>query len=231
MSEEEIYRYLRGDMNKEALQAFEERLATDEALQIEVQHSRQLLRVLSEDRLDFRNKLAAVVEQKRKPAQKPVRFLVAAVLALLLLSTIAYFTLQTGPDAQALAISYTEPYPDVLTSRDSAAMVIPLQAYNLGDYEAAIAALQPVWEVDKDAFAGMYLGVSYLMRNDPNQAAAILNDVVAQGTAVAVDASWYQALALIAANRAAEARPILIRLKKAGPYKAKSSKLLEAIVE
>ncbi|MEM9339210.1 MAG: hypothetical protein AAGA66_10815 [Bacteroidota bacterium] len=218
--EEEIVRFINGQMGEEERRVFNAKLSTDANLQEQVAQSRRIRNVVDQETVAFEDTVRAVIEKNRRRKAVSPFWLAACIVAMLLVGSLYYVLRPTSP--VLLAEQYLEPYPDVLTSR-SAESSIDLTFYNKGDYRRTIALLQPLFNASKEPVTGLYLGVSYLMQGSAEEALTIFQQVDTKGTVLEKDFLWYQSLALIKLRQFDAAMEKLEILKKDSTYYSKKA--------
>ncbi|MEO9872609.1 tetratricopeptide repeat protein [Ekhidna sp.] len=223
--EENILRFLEGKMDAAEQEAFAQRITLEEELRESVEHSRKIKNILDEDTIEFSNNVRSVIESKRKPQSFKPLLIAASISAILAVSI--YLLFFDTLSVEERAVSYLEPYPDVITSR-AETNPLDLSSYNSGNYEVAIESLENIFNKEKEPVIALYLGVSYLMINDAEKALSILQSMSYQNTIYKSDFVWYQSLALINLGRYSDAEKALKNLRGESQfYSGRASKLLD----
>lgn len=229
--EEEIRDYISGFMTEPDKRAFEKRIELDTVLKKQVEHSRRIKHITDEDKKVFSNNVLTVIRKNRRKKTNNIFFVAASVS--ILLSMMAWYSwLQPSTPLPQLVDSYLEPFPDIVTVRSNKSALMDLSAYRAGDYEQAAQVLQKHFEVHEDSLSGLYLGVSYLLINQPTEAHAILSRIDREDLLFKADLTWYLGLSLIKIKRKEEAQVLLKELiRNKTSYASKASKLLNAYQE
>ncbi|MEL6558702.1 MAG: hypothetical protein AAFQ94_10995 [Bacteroidota bacterium] len=227
--ENRILDFLSGKMTDAEKQSFLKEMEADDELKAAVNHSRIIRNMLSEDRATFSEAVMDVIHEKRAKKSKSV-YWIAASLSLLLAVTIVFFWRQPSDSVLELADRYLEPHKDMLTNRADGEVQIDLSDYKNGDYELAVKSLSNQLNSQYNAVTALYLGVSYLLVDEPAKANIVFNEIDKSKIIFSDDVLWYQSLALIKMNRLEEAKSLLKLLaEQQTVYKEKSIKLMELI--
>ncbi|WP_420577112.1 tetratricopeptide repeat protein [Ekhidna sp.] len=228
IEEEKILKYLRGLMSESEQLEFESRLSNNKELEEFVEHSRRIMQIVDSDTQAFGQVVRSVINTKKENKSWSPIWIAASIL--MIISFASYYLFVPTPTLNQLVENYLEPYPDVVTNR-SDEQKPDLTSYNRGEYQEAIDVLQ--YSLDNNQLVvSLYLGVSYLMINENEQALEILNSVPFEDTQFEDDFLWYQSLALIRIGNANEARNRLEKLNRGSSnYKSKSSILLDNLRE
>lgn len=127
-----------------------------------------------------------------------------------------------------------EPLENVLYTADATTVHWQLKAgmdaYDAGDYAAAIDNLKPYYEASKDPNVGLFYGVALLMRQEPDLALPILQTVEQTLQGPGKDAAqWYLAAAWLQKGRAGKARGVLRRISEQSLYYEQAQELLSLL--
>lgn len=156
---------------------------------------------------------ATVVTMKRRERGRFNLFAYAA--ALLLLLAVGWWALQTssdGFDAGQLAMDSFEPYPNITTGTVRGSDELPPEAaafadYDTGNYAAAEAKFKALPTSDVHQF---YLAQSLLAQQKFAESSVIFTALAQEtGFALAPEAGYYRALALLGTGEAAQAKTML----------------------
>ncbi len=158
-------------------------------------------------------------EQKRLKIF-PMKRVLQVAAAFLILAAAWYFFSKTGAQrsGEELFATYFE-LPAPVNERDGSASnssqellwQSAMAAYSNKEFAKAIELLAPAVEQPGFPYAErgkLFLGLSYLMKNDSGQAIAVFENMSTESS-YQQDATWYRALALLKMNNVAEARPVL----------------------
>ncbi len=224
MSEEEkILRYINDEMDPMERSEFQSLIESDDKLYKAVEHSRNIKNALLQDNVDFSQQVRSVIVKNRK--SKPSYLWVAASITILLAASI-YLLLPENNSAQDLAISYLEPYPDVITSR-SEESALNLTLYNKGEYGKAVDYLKEIYASKKEVSVALYLAVSYLHIQEPQEALNVLMETPSESTIYNFDFIWYKSLSYLMLDDAESARKGFVLLKEgSNSYSLKAAEIL-----
>ena len=228
--EEEIRRYLEGDLSHEELKQFEQKLATDPDLAGEVRDYENLVSGLEAAGLDhFKSEVegwetqylddrnARQEEVKEEKAFSLARYIPMAAAVALLLFAGVYFFLNRDPAPQALYAEYYTPYPDMLTDRGDTTinksgrnmLLAGIEAYNYKNFQLAIENLQTYIKAQPaHKGAALYLAISQMEINQFDAAAANFK-IAQQDPVFKQQAEWYEALLNLKAGLPERSQAIL----------------------
>lgn len=238
---DQIERYLRGAMNADELNAFEEELKNNRKLEKEVTLHREIAAAaLESDVMEFRELVnAAISEQSEKPIilrQNNRKYLlIAASISILLLAIWGISTQLIKPSAQQLYSSYYEPYDDLITGRSDRLADEKLSEfmslYNQRQYQDAIALIQDISIAEKPLIQ-LYVGICFLNTNQFDEAINNFTQVSTNDNLLKKQGLWYLALTHLKNNDSEKAAASLKKIttsKENSLYTAKAIELLEKI--
>lgn len=224
--EEDILRFINGQMEMSEHTAFEEKIEQDPALRESVYHSQRLRNILDKDTQSFAANIRSVINSNKKEGSYKLLW-IAASIAIFIGISFSYVLLKPG-SSQELVATYLEPYPDIITSRSEEGSPLDLKEYNKGNYAAAIESLERSEVSGQKPLVALYLGVSYLHTKKVAEAYKVLSQADVEQTIFYEDFLWYEGLALIAMNRENEARSKLqMLIDKQSSYSTKASEILD----
>ncbi len=225
-----IGKYLNGELKREELDVFEEKLKTDTLLQQELKLEQDLDKIiLDEDVLGFRKELVDIrQEMKNDKGQSEGKgneetieiklgdrsqssgkwYLLAASIAIMVgLAGYFYFMQNQTYSNERLFAQYYSVYPSDIAERSdeispSDSFVLGLMEYEEGDFYDASRFLSLAVENDDQNFsAHLYLGVSFLEMDSLSRAIKGFNIIINDRNNLFVDqAKWYLALTYIKAD-------------------------------
>jgi len=226
--ENDIIKFLSGDMDPTDRVAFLQRLKTDAKLKREVEHSRRIKNITDEKTRAFSGKVRQVIHKNRKNNSSRILWVAASVAALMV--ALVYVWPTTPTPLPQLANEYLAPYPDIVASRSTEVVIVNLTAYNQGQYELAAQVLKKQWEDNQMPLVGLYLVVSYLHLDKPSEALQVLAQASAKESAFGEDMRWYKSLALMKANKREEAEQILQAMVQTNTsYAEQAQEILETM--
>ena len=228
--DEEIQKFLQGDLSGEELKQFEQKLAKDPDLAAEVRDYERLVEGLEAVGLDhFKTEVSSWEALQRDEDMKELeeitsrrvvsitRYIpIAATVALLLFAGI-YFYLSRSPGLHTLYTEYYVPYPDMLTDRGDSAvnpsakslLFAGIEAYNSKNFEVAIENLQAYIAVEPDhKGVALYLAISQMELNQ-FEAATKNFSTARQDPVFKQQAEWYEALLNLKARQPDKSQLIL----------------------
>ena len=157
----------------------------------------------------------------------------AAASALLLVAASYLFLIPQSPGPENLFGKYFQPDPDLISTRsspDSAHDLLgsALSYYNAGEDTRAIPLLREYHlKSPGDTLAGLYLGISYLMAERPEESIPEFKvHPGIRGRAFAEVYEWYLALSYLRAGNMAESKSLLLPLSKGHSVYAAKARLL-----
>lgn len=251
-----IEAYLSKQLSATDQAEFEQEMRRDEALAQEIRTQQELrmgLRALAiEQRLKTaqhrhnQSKKAKVISLTPTVKTRKIvftRWLAAASVVLVLSVSVYVFQLQnvSRPIETAFIENYqpdlsdniSKSLPTKFNSLNRKQLEEGIKSYRIGDYPKAISILQTLAaDNSTQTLRNYYLGVSYLAKNEPDQAIKCL--AVANQSAdpsLRHKAAWYLALAHLKKNDRPQMKASLQRIATNGqsPYQHKAKKLLKIL--
>ena len=229
-SDNEIQRFLEGDLSPEELKEFEQKLSQDPDLAREVRDYERLVMGLEAAGLDdFRSEVKgweAGYHAKHGPDREggkddnkviPItRYIpIAAAVALLLFAGI-YFYLNRSAAPQTLYATYYAPYPDMLTDRGDTTinksgrsmLLAGIEAYNTENFQLAIDNLQAYLKAEPDQKGvALYLAISQMELNR-FEAAEESFKTAREDPVFRQQAEWYEGLSNLKAGNLPKSKAI-----------------------
>ena len=219
--EEDILRYINHSMSDEERTRLEERLAKEEGLREELEHSRLIHAIVDQETSTFANEVRDVIQAK-KGSRFNLMWVAASICIIL---TVGIIMLWPSGSVEDLGTQFMEPYPDVITNR-STENIINMDPYNQGNYQQAIEVFEPL--ADEDLRVVLYLGVSYLMLDKNEEALKVLNEAQSNNSQFEADFTWYIGLAALKSGEKEQAIAAFEQLKKnSNYYRKRASEILE----
>jgi tetratricopeptide (TPR) repeat protein len=256
-SQEIIKKYVDGAMDAVEKQAFEQDLATDAALQKEVEVYRQIYFVLhNKNLLSVSQTIGAVMDKTPltpdfdayqnyfdTPSVKTGKtghwltnkgLWLLGVLALVLATGVGVYTFKnTAEQARNVAIiSQFEPFSNIvgLNADDRSPFAQAMRLYDSSDFSEAKTLLTSYVKRTNDPMAQLYLGISQLMTDDNEAAIKTLRSVVENSDAFTQEPARYNlALALLKVGKRQEATNILRGLVEHPIYGEKARAVVDEL--
>lgn len=246
---ESIERYLNGDMSREEIFAFENRMAIEKELAEEVAFEKDILKGMNQYfNKNLKEKLQKEEKNIRKKQDKKVRpishfhWQIPAVAAsLLLLLSVGWFYFFGQTNNLELFQSYYRPYPNIeapliRAEAGETSEPNPFKMYEQGDYESAVNAFEQsladsVGNHHSPTAIKFYLALSLIHTGDTENAVTLLSDLdTTADPKYATPAQWYLALAYLKIDRREDAGIILNELAKGqNAYSKKVEDLLNEL--
>lgn len=227
--ERKIMDFLSDKMTEVERESFLKEMESDSKLKASVDHSRYIRNILSKDRAVFSEAVRDVIYQNKAKNKTSVYWIAASVFFLIAAFTVFIWRQQT-PTLQELADSYIKPHNDILSNRAKGEVETDLSEYNNGDYQEAVKSLQRQLDSHYNEVTALYLGVSYLLADQPVKANDVFSQIDTAKVIFSDDVNWYKSLALIKLNRQKEAKALLIlAIEENTVYRKKAEKLIEMI--
>ena len=200
--ENEIYRYLNGEMSGEELAEFEAKMQGDASMREEVAFSKTLFQHANEidprDLETISQGANAYFEERALEAKRPRRRWVMGIAAgIALLCVVGYLLWPSSKSTDSIFQEAFSPMENLISSMGAAAD--GMYAYDQGDFSTAAEKLAQVPTQD-EMYNGMqvYLGISLLGSGQAKEAAEVLERHLASTSGQPLfekDAQWYLALA------------------------------------
>lgn len=234
---EDIDRYLMEELDTEELVQFEEELATNPTLAMEVEMYREIDAALVETDVQLlRSKLEAIGKESNKEKQRAIwmpisRVAIATIAAslALILSIGGLLSRQTTSDTN-LYNKYYQSYQTAgivrsgNTTMDNT-LTVALQKFNAQEYESALALFQQVIAYDqKNPVGHFYSGVSYQETGRFTKAIEEYEIVIKDKDNLFVEqAEWYIGLCYLQTQERKKAYRQLDRISKSNSYYSKKA--------
>ncbi len=253
---EKIEEYLAEALPPEEMEAFENEMAIDPALALEVSKQRELHRVLSDTKaLEFRKKIENIYQDIRaeEEAEKEVEEattkkrtsfsiqhnsssfsywkIAAAFIVLLGIGNLLWNNLQQAGKNSDLYLSHYVPYPaeDVTRGHVVTKLDIVMKQYANGEYQAVIGELEQLTAMSKIEQLRLYLGNSYLNTGKEKEAIQQFENV-SDTSKFYEDATWYRALSYLKLGQSDKSIPILKEIiSYNGLYREKAIQLMNKL--
>lgn len=142
---------------------------------------------------------------------RQTQWLTAAVVSLLVLSAAAWWMLAGGQDTQEVYAAYYTPYEDMILVRGDTLQGVEsmlrmgMEAYNAGEYAAAIGQLEAYRQAVPDDFRPfLYIGIAQAEQGETGQADANFKKAM-EDPNYRQQAQWYQALTYLKTDQQAAA--------------------------
>ena len=247
-NDEDLDRYLLGEMDESEKRAFDDKLTTDTALAdavvlhqdtiagIRLDSSLTLKKHLQEVEASLAGEASSPATEKKKSTQRPLVTWLALAASLLSVMLLGYLFLP-GTSPEDMYAAYYEPYPNLINPaqrsaeiREETVLEQAMRAYDSQQYMQALALFEQGDAVSNPGYT-FYYGVSYLGGNQPERAIPLLERVADQPDSLFYHpAKWYLALAHLKTKNTTAALPYLKQLSAAeGDYVREAQELLEEL--
>lgn len=240
--EENIEKYVRGELSPEEKNAFEKKLATDEKSVEELAvHRKNMLAIKAAVRQKLRGEVGAAYSAINQKTGRRILFrrvmAVAAGIVMLIAAGIIWMNGSSGKIAPGALYAKHFEMPAAPSVRNGMQQVNPkwqnaVDFFAGGKYKSAIPLLQEL--LTDESFgqretAKLLLGTCLLSEGDTNGAIEILDQITPEST-YQQDAEWYHALALLKGGNLGEAKQAFEKIAaQERHFKKKESKdILEA---
>ncbi|MFT6842817.1 MAG: hypothetical protein ACJASR_001589 [Psychroserpens sp.] len=220
--EEQIRRYLAGEMSSQEVQTFENLLLSDNDLKEQLEHSKYMYSILNENVIDFSNVVKEVIVTNRSKSISWLKLGIAASFLIFCFFSIYQYLNQR--ESYQLS-DYFKPYPDLLSNRSIQDSLIDMTNYNNENYQDAIISLSKFHKGEPDLL-GLYLAISYIKSDKPEEALEILNLSIKNNNPLSKEYDWYRCFALIKAKKLGEAKSLLKTISLSDSYRSESAKKL-----
>ncbi len=226
---EKFDKYVQGKMSDEEKKSFEENELQDESLKKEAAFEVGAREGIENNiRQDLRNTVNSF--EKKQPYTSPSKNFkwIGIAASILILSGIAIY-LGTGSSTYD---QYYQPYPnyEFTSTRNGSSDEIKqaaYSAYDLGDYQRAVANFDRLLEVEDSPPEKFFRGISKIELEDFAGARVDLKEVLASGNVDYVDAAnWYLALLAVKDSKTDLAREYLEKLENSEEFGDKVATLL-----
>lgn len=165
-------------------------------------------------------------------ATKPLRWTIAAAIALLMASGLWFF-LDSGSSPSELYMAHYEPYEDMLTTRGVDHNVEAMEFYNDGDYAKAETSFsEALNHAEGNKLLLVYYGLSQFENDRKTDALATFEQILSDNAASSYHelGHWYSAMIYLSMDNIEEATRHLQLVKgRSSRYTKKAEDILEAI--
>ncbi len=178
------------------------------------------------------------IKEKQAQRRKLQWYSLAAALAVVVISSLAYITIGRSSSPEALFAQYYTPYPVISTRNatdrsptEPSDSVQAILRYAQEDYSAAIPLLEDLSEQSENIQWKLLLGNAYLKNNQHNEAITSFQQVASLADPVAQQyGRWYLALALLKVNQPKDAQTQLETItQQPGLYQTQAQTLLDEL--
>ena len=212
--EELISLYFEGKLSEAQEITFQQLMETDADFAEEVRYQENVKKAIT---LNERKQLKATLqsfETEKKTTGSFTKWLAAASIALVMISTYWYFN-QT-PDHNSLYAAYYQAYPNVIAPTVRSETKNDLQsqafyAYDNGDYKKSAALFSEIHASQKEEYAVFYAALSLMEDNKHEEAIKLFDSFKSnKESRFSIYAEWYEALCYLKLNN----KPAAIKLLK-----------------
>jgi tetratricopeptide (TPR) repeat protein len=243
--------YFSGTVDERVREDLDKRIANDAGLKEAFQEYRDLrngidysiMKTLKEELQELEASLPEVkIQTQVKPVTKEApgssQYLfwkIAAIVMVVAVSAVILFQLEQPTSPHDLFTEHFEPYPNEFVSAkrgdDIAAdlLVQSFQAYDNGNYSAAIDGFNKLLAEEEDIMVLFYLGSAQLAQNQTQAAIATFERFLEISTDSVADAKWYLALSYLNVGRIEAAKMLLEELRKDGVYGKDAYRILREL--
>ena len=243
--QEKLRAYTTGELTSAEKTTLQQAAAQSPELAQELHFSQKLTQALQhKDLLEVNGIIGGIIASEGLPPKaSPGKgwgwsgFLLS-LLTLSILSTGIYFVGNQlywwQSKEEKLVQGFLQPMENVLFTEQTGMAAddlrLGMDAYDRKDYATAIVRLKKYYNRTKDANAGLFLSISYLLQKQADEALPILNDLHSELEGPAQEAAqWYRAMAHLQGGDTETARTILQTIPQEGLYGAAVSELLEQL--
>lgn len=233
-----IERYLYDDMTQEELEEFNGLLRKDpefNKLFYEMDHllegiRRSAKQTTVEEKLARLEKALPTIEvegikTKHKSNfvigvyRKEYRMAIAAVISILLVSTIVFTTINNSSDPADLFDKYFMAYENLSGIERGTNDVEKLQyamiAYDQADYQKSIEIFKQIEIIDENKIQiWLYSGNAYMMLDRIEEAIGCFKNIIEENSGFEMDAKWYLSLCYLKQGEIELAKPLLTEIKE-----------------
>lgn len=242
--QEQLEKYLKGDMIGDELKQFEAILISNTDLLRELALEQELDLVLADsDVLDLKMKLNAIRQAKRKVISLPPVFdgmksnmrYVAAAASMGLLITAGVLTLSPRAyTAEKLFKMYYQPDKALVVNRSGNVNIVEaLLKFQEKDFVSASNMFEEILVTESDNIAlRFYSGISFIETEKYDKAIDAFNFIIKDNDNLYIEhAEWYLALCYLKKDQPEEARKQLLRIanEENGFYRTDAQKILEKL--
>ncbi|GJM34946.1 MAG: hypothetical protein DHS20C18_39470 [Saprospiraceae bacterium] len=227
-----IEQYLGGELKGEALQSFEERLASDPEFVVEVERQKMTHKVVD---IYAQLKTKTQVEDlhakaKHARKQRNIRIIpLAASIALIISLGIWFYPKDTQISNDDLVAANFDLYPDRITTMGNtpdSLLALGVSAYNHKDFNSALTIFSEIPNKHPQAdLIHLYGGISYLGIHEPDNALLVLRRIK-ENSPYREAARWYQALAYLEKQDTEQVRTLLQEIVQEDAFPGEKARIL-----
>ncbi|MEL6656979.1 MAG: hypothetical protein AAFY48_22715 [Bacteroidota bacterium] len=219
---EEIAAYLAGELPEAERTAFAQQLEQNEDLATQVEQQRLTHQAVDlYTQLRTKEEIKAIYKNGARTRSLPGRTILAVAASVALLLVAGFLWQKNNYSNTALADQYSTPYPDRLTTMSGdaeAQLTEAMEAYNRGDYAAAIPLLEGLPDsLSTNGLTQLYLGIAQLKQGQAANAQTSL-EAIPLDSAYQEAANWYLVLSELAQGQEVAARERLESIIAAEAY-------------
>jgi tetratricopeptide (TPR) repeat protein len=239
-NEDQIERYLSGEMSEKEEADFEKKLASDAPLREAVYLQRDLINGINfhfSSELKTRlNKASASEEPPKKSSGRWFYGVLGLAASFLLLVLIGYWYLSSHTSPSDLYAANYQPYPNIINPLERSGAMPEgnldraMIAYEQGKYEEAISLFRQ--EEPLESNYQFYLALSLLEQQQAAEAIGLLDQVIdSNNEMLLLPAHWYQGLAYLKNQQPDEAESVFSKLHKedSGTYGPRAKEILDQL--
>ena len=247
-NDDDLERYLLGEMDAPEKQAFEQQLATDATLDdalalhrdtiagIQLDGSQALKKQLQDVEAGLVGEKRSRAMERKKTNQRPLITWLALAASLLTVMLLGYLFLPSA-SPEDMYMAYYQPYPNLINPaqrsaeiREESVLERAMRAYDSQQYVQALALFEQ-GDPFSDPGYTFYYGASYLGVNQPKKAIPLLERVADQPESLFyTPALWYLALAHLKTDNTTAAIPYLKQVAAIeGDYAREAREVLEEL--
>lgn len=233
---DKIEAYLGKSLSKEEQKAFEDEMAKNVALQLEVEKHKSLHNVLiDKDTLAFKEKLT-VISKKIKEENTPISFftttwkIAATIVVILGIGSLFWYSSSSQNQTKDLYAKYYEPFPaEDITRGENTYDLGVIKNYSAKAYNKVIIELENKSDL-KDNYR-VYLGNSY-MNTGQEQKAIIQFSKIEKNSSYYENSRWYLSLTYLKLGQPKKTMVLLEEIiNYNGIYKNDAIRLNKALQE
>lgn len=243
--QEKLRAFAAGELTQEEKMAVQKEAAQSPEVMEELRFSQKLTQALKhKDLLEVNGIIGGILASEGLPPTTSTgkggawNGFLLSLLILGVLSTSVYFIGNQlnwwQSREEKLVQEFLEPMENVLFTEQTGMAAddlrLGMDAYDQQDYGTAIRRLENYYNRTKDANAGLFLSISYLLEHQPVVAMSVLNKVTRQLNGPAQEAAqWYLALAHLQNDDAELAKTLLKNIPSDGLYGTSAQQLLQEL--
>ena len=239
-NEDQIERYLSGNMSEQDQADFEKKMESDAQLREAVYFQRDLISGINfhfNSELKTRlKKASASVEPPKKSSGRWFYGVLGLAASFLLLMLIGYWYLSSHTSPSDLYAAYYQPYPNIINPLERSgampegSLEKAMIAYEQGNFEEAVALFRQ--EETLESNFQFYLALSLLEQQETTEAISLLDQVIdSDNETLLLPAHWYQGLAYLKNQQPNEAERVFNTLKgqDSGTYGRRANEILDQL--